>query len=157
MLLVAMKTVILFALLTFVLLPPAFGQITSVKRIARQIKTPPSAEPTNTPARPAAPAARPGAPAPAPAASAPWYSPAPREKTKAEKDEALKKTIEFQKTQAEGGSASAQYDLGMRFLNGDGVERNEATAKKWFELAAKQDHTQARKQLELLNPAKPAK
>lgn len=146
-----------FALVVLTAVPSIFGQATSVKRIARQIKTPPSAEPTNGVSKPTPPAsARTPNPAAAPANPTPWYAPPPREKTKAEKEEAARKALEFQKKQAEEGSPTAQYDLGMRYLNGDGVERNPEAAKKWFELAAKQDHTQAKRQLEQISKA-PAK
>ncbi len=69
-------------------------------------------------------------------------------KTQAEKNEILRKTIESQKTRAEAGSASAQYDLGVRYLDGNGVEKNLELAKKWLELSAKQGNSQAAKKLE---------
>lgn len=45
-------------------------------------------------------------------------------------DETARKLLEFQERRAEEGSAAAQYDLGMRYLKGEGVNlsswRNEA-------------------------------
>ena len=41
-----------------------------------------------------------------------------------QKAETLKRTIEFQKKRAEQGSAVAQFDLGKRYLMGDGLEKN---------------------------------
>jgi hypothetical protein len=54
------------------------------------------------------------------------------------KDEVERKRLEFQFDRAEKGSASAQYDLGVRFLKGDGVEQNEELGRSWLEKAAKQ-------------------
>ena len=75
-------------------------------------------------------------------------APVNAEKAKEEKDAVLKRTVDFQKKRAEEGSASAQYDLGKRYLNGDGVEKNLAEAKKWFDAAAKQEHVGAAQKLE---------
>jgi len=102
---------------------------------------------------PPAPApARPGAP-PAVVAPAPAIVPAQPvdpEKAKAEKEAAVKRVVEFQKKRAEAGSATAQYDLAMRYLKGDGVEKDLALAKKWLQAAAKNGHTLAPKKLEEL-------
>ena len=129
------------------LLPmPLFGQATSVKRITRNV-APPASRPATTGAKPA--------PTPAPASTAQPQPAVPavavREKSPEEKAEALRKTIEFQKARAAEGSSSAQYDLGMRYLNGDGLEKNLELAKKWLQRAADQDNTQAKQQLQLLN------
>lgn len=72
------------------------------------------------------------------------------DKAAAEKEATLKRTIEFQRKRAEGGSATAQYTLGMRYVQGDGVEKNLAEGCKWLRAAAKQDHVWARKKLEEL-------
>lgn len=64
-------------------------------------------------------------------------------KRAAQRAEALKRTIEFQKKRAEQGSAVAQFDLGKRYLAGDGLEQNLREARKWFEAAAKQGHAGA--------------
>ncbi len=68
-------------------------------------------------------------------------------KAQAEREAAKKRAIEFQRKRAEGGSASAQYELGVRYLNGDGVEKNPAEAHKWLTAAARQDHVWAKKKL----------
>ena len=70
--------------------------------------------------------------------------------TPATKEEQEAKIIAFQKKNAADGLPSAQFDLGMRFLTGNGVEKNPATARKWLEAAAKQGHTQAARKLEEL-------
>ena len=96
--------------------------------------------------QPAPPPAAPAKIAPAPGSTN--AAPANVEKSKEQKDAVLKRTIDFQKKRAEEGSASAQYDLGKRYLNGDGVEKDLAEAKKWFEAAAKQEHVGAAQKLE---------
>ena len=65
-----------------------------------------------------------------------------------QKAETLKRTIEFQKKRAEQGSAVAQFDLGKRYLTGDGLEKNLQEARKWFEAAAKQGHAGAAVRIE---------
>jgi TPR repeat protein len=110
---------------------------------------------------PAAPAPKPRPAPPAPSVTPP--SPAPAvdpERAKAEKEAAAKRTVEFQKKRAEAGSASAQYDLALRYLKGDGVEKDLAAAKKWLAAAAKNGHTLAAKKLEEVSKTeegKPAK
>ena len=106
----------------------------------------------------------PSAPAPAPnAVRTPSPPPAPvqtltntvPEKTKEQKDEILRKTIEFQKKKAEEGAPSAQYDLGMRYLIGDGVEKNSDLAKKWLTASATNGNSQAVKKLEEMKKKEP--
>ena len=102
------------------------------------------------------PAPAPARPAPAPptvVAPAPAMAPAQPvdpEKAKAEKEATVKRIVEFQRKRAEAGSATAQYDLAMRYLKGDGVEKDLALAKKWLQAAAKNGHTLAPKKLEAL-------
>ncbi len=62
---------------------------------------------------------------------APSKTPYPREK--------LEKLI----NQAEDGDVDAQYDLGIRYYSGDGVDKDHAKAVKWFTMAAEQDDAQA--------------
>ncbi|MEO6182402.1 MAG: hypothetical protein ABIP71_04780 [Verrucomicrobiota bacterium] len=73
------------------------------------------------------------------------------EKTKEQKAEIQRKTIEFQKKKAEEGAPSAQYDLGMRYLDGDGLEKDLTLAKKWLTASATNGNSQAVKKLESLN------
>ena len=44
---------------------------------------------------------------------------------------------------AEGGNASAQYNLGLMLANGKGVAKNEAEAVKWYRKAAEQGNASA--------------
>lgn len=62
-------------------------------------------------------------------------------------DSTKKKVFEFQKKRAADGSPSAQFDLGMRFLTGDGVEKDEATARSWLKKASAGGNSQAARKL----------
>lgn len=68
--------------------------------------------------------------------------------------ETAAKVLAFQQQRALAGSAQAQYDLAVRYLTGDGVEKSETEARKWLTLAAAQQHTQATSKLTELVPAK---
>ena len=46
-------------------------------------------------------------------------------------------------SQAQNGNIEAQYDLGIRYLFGDGLEKNPATAVHWLKKAAEQGHNHA--------------
>lgn len=95
------------------------------------------------------PAPRPVQPAsPNPIAGRPAAAPKDPQKAAAEKDERLRKVIEFQQQRAEKGSPTSQYDLGMRYLTGDGLEPDLQLAKKWLGAAARQGHKMAAKRLE---------
>lgn len=48
---------------------------------------------------------------------------------------------------AEKGFADAQYNLGIVYLHGDGVSKNDGEAIKWFRLAAEQGDRSAQQQL----------
>jgi TPR repeat protein len=135
------------------LLDIANAQATSVKRITRGL-------PTSAPDPTAPGGGRQGGPTPPPAAarSAPpttqvitSTNQVTPQKTDEEKAELLKKTIEFQKRRAAEGSATSQYDLGLRYLNGDGLEKNPEEARKWLELSAKGGNNQAKAKLEELD------
>lgn len=52
------------------------------------------------------------------------------------------------RTQAEGGNATSQYLLGLKYYNGDGVPRNIPTALHWFRQAANQGHKQAQQMID---------
>ena len=105
-----------------------FGQATSPEEIVKKTipkdqRTPPESTAPNTVTPEPVPttAVAPNPPAitnqPVPVA------PPVRVKTPAEIQEIERKTIEFQIARAHEGSASAQYDLGMRYLSGNGVDR----------------------------------
>jgi len=153
-----MKTAPLLCLIAvpFLFLPDSHAQ--SARQLTRKI-VPPS---NNPPPNGAAPASRP-APVPpravSPSSGTTNAAPAPPPPADLEKakQETLKKTIEFEKKNAEKGSAWAQYSLGVRYLTGDGVEKDEDAARKWLEAAAKNDDTRAKKKLEELNERKKKK
>jgi len=90
----------------------------------------------------------PPVPGAAAAPAAPAAPTAAADKKKAEAAAVLKRTIEFQTKRAEQGSVTAQYDLGKRYLTGDGLEKSLPQARKWFEAAAKQGHVGAAAKLE---------
>ncbi len=54
-----------------------------------------------------------------------------------------KEKLEKLKAQAEAGDVDAQYDLGIRYYSGDGLEQDYGKAIKWFLMAAEQDDAQA--------------
>jgi TPR repeat protein len=58
-----------------------------------------------------------------------------------EKDYA--KAVELWRPLADKGDATAQYSLGTLYLEGKGVEQNDATAFLWFQRAANQGHAVA--------------
>ena len=51
---------------------------------------------------------------------------------------------------AEQGDAEAQFVLGSRYANGEGVLKDEAEAVRWYRLAAEQGHTVAQLALGLM-------
>ena len=60
------------------------------------------------------------------------------------------KTVTWLLAQATNGSSSAEYSLGLRYLNGQGVETNKALAIEWLRKAAAQGNTEASNRLEKL-------
>ena len=124
----------------------------SARQLTRKI-TPPPAPPAqagqpSAPARPAPPAV--SASAQATAVPAP---PPPADAEKA-RQETVRKTVEFQKKRAEEGSAAAQYELGLRFLKGDGVAKDAEAGRHWIERSATNGYSLAVKKLEELPPPK---
>lgn len=51
--------------------------------------------------------------------------------------------VKYYMQAAELGNATAQYELGSCYYNGFGVKSNKEEAKRWWILAAKQNHQQA--------------
>jgi hypothetical protein len=84
--------------------------------------------------------------------------------TEAQRAQTEATVIAWQIKQAAAGYASAQYDLGVRYLTGNGVEKDLDKAISLLESAAKQNHSLAQKRLsiallekEVLAAEKPAK
>ena len=48
---------------------------------------------------------------------------------------------------AEQGDPEAQYQLGLLYLEGTGVKKNEKTAAEWFQKASDQGHNEAMRKL----------
>jgi hypothetical protein len=67
-----------------------------------------------------------------------------------EDPEREQRIINFQRQNAISGNPSAQCDLGMRYVKGDGVEQDDQLAAKWLKLAAENNNSRAKKQLEAL-------
>ncbi len=59
-------------------------------------------------------------------------------------------TLEWYLQNAEKGDASAQFELGRRYANGDGVAEDKAEAMKWYRMAAEQGNADAQCGLGLL-------
>jgi len=145
---------VVFLSASVLLAPGANLSAQSARQLTRRI-VPPS---NNPPPAGGAPASRP--PPRPPVAALPATNnlavpapPPPADPEKA-KQETLKKNIEFQKKRAAEGSPSAQYELGLRYLAGDGVEKDEAAGMKLLEESAKQDYTLAKRKLEELKEKK---
>ena len=58
--------------------------------------------------------------------------------------------IQLLHKQAEQGDAQAQFELGFRYHNGEGVPQDDAEATKWYHCAAEQDHANAQVMLGLM-------
>jgi TPR repeat protein len=52
-------------------------------------------------------------------------------------------TLENFEPLAEQGDASAQYNLGVMYANGEGVPQNASTSAEWYRKAAEQGHADA--------------
>ena len=67
---------------------------------------------------------------------------------------ALEAPINLTRRAAESGDAEAQYQLGLRYAKGDGVEEDQWEAVDWLRKAAKQGHKPARDELAKRGKAK---
>ena len=88
--------------------------------------------------------ARPGV---APGAGARPAAPVDPAKIKEHQSETEKNLVQYQLKRAEAGSAHAQYELGVRYLTGKGVEKDEKLARKWLQKSAKAKNPAALKKL----------
>lgn len=70
-----------------------------------------------------------------------------RAATKSKMEAAEVRVVEFQKKRAADGEDVAQYDLGLRYLDGKGVEPNRDEAIKLLRQSAAQNNTKAKKKL----------
>lgn len=140
-----MKTLVLAATALLLSLP-SHAQY-SAKSLTRKIVPQPQ-----QPARPA-----PGYAAPAQQATPPReLTPAEAAKAQVQKDKNDVKQFEFYKRRAEEGSDHAQYELGVRYLAGKGVDQNPKLGREWLEKAAKQGHKEATAKLAQLGPEQKA-
>ncbi len=149
------STVLLFVAASAALLgsPSAWAQYRSPRQYMRRIAPAQSApaQPSSVAQPPASAVALP----PGPAVVAPPSVPAPTEadlaKTAAAKEAADKRLLDFQTKRAEAGSPTAQYELGVRYLTGNGVQKNLLEARKWLAASAKQDNVWAQRKLKELD------
>ena len=58
--------------------------------------------------------------------------------------------LETPETQAESGSAEAQFHLGLKYANGEGPAQDYEQAARWYLKAAEQDHVLAQFNLALM-------
>lgn len=76
------------------------------------------------------------------------HAAAQRERAKAaailKKQETESKVVVFQRKQAEGGGMTAQYDIGVRYWNGNGVEKDTKKAREWVQKSADQGYGPAK-------------
>lgn len=126
------------------LLPDLQGQYLAPRQYLRRL--PPAQQPS-APPTPGTAGLPPGPVITTPPTPAPTASAAEAAKAASQKDATTKRVIEFQKKRAQAGSAAAQYSLAVRYLEGDGVEKDLAEACKWLRAAAKQDYTWAKRKL----------
>ena len=64
--------------------------------------------------------------------------------------ERVQRVVNFQRQNAVSGNPLSQYDLGMRYLKGDGVEQDDKQALEWLKLAAQNGNGRAKKELSAL-------
>ena len=69
-------------------------------------------------------------------------------------EETKRKVLEFQMRRAAEGSPQAQYDMAIRYLEGDGVDKDPAKGRELLEQSAQGGHAAAVKKLQTF-PAKP--
>ncbi|MGZ8900600.1 MAG: tetratricopeptide repeat protein [Limisphaerales bacterium] len=137
-----MKTLVLVTLaMTFGI--PSFAQYSATSLTRKVVPQQPA------PARPAQPQY---AAPPRPAAPPRELTPEETSKVQVKQDKNEVKQFEFYKRRADEGSDDAQYQLGVRYLTGKGIAKDEKLGREWLGKAAKQGHSQASKKLAELGP-----
>lgn len=74
-------------------------------------------------------------------------------KVAAQKQKTESDLIKYHRQRAEGGSDSAQFELGMRYYTGNGVEKDEKLGREWLEKSAKAGNIKAIDKLKELGSA----
>jgi hypothetical protein len=74
-----------------------------------------------------------------------------KKKQKAERDRQNYKTLIWQLERAQAGSPIAMRSIGMRYLTGDGLEKNETKAREWLKKGADGGDSGAIKELARLD------
>lgn len=68
-------------------------------------------------------------------------------KIKEHQSQTEKNLVKYHLSRAEAGSDNAQYEIGVRYLTGKGVEKDEKLARKWLQKSAKAKNPKAIKKL----------
>lgn len=79
--------------------------------------------------------------------------PVDKAKVAADKEEAKRQLVAYQKERAEQGSARSQYDVGLRYLDGDGVAQDVKVGREWLKKSATQGNDDAVAKLKELDAA----
>lgn len=80
-------------------------------------------------------------------------APVDRAKVQAQKQKSESDLIKFHRQRAQAGSDNAQYELGVRYLAGNGVEKDEKLGRQWLEKSAKAGNPKAVRKLQELGTA----
>lgn len=99
------------------------------------------------PARPAAATPAPGSKLPPLAQVLAPPAPAPAPRQASQSAQVARRVVEVQKARAKEGSPEAQFDLGVRYMNGDGVMPDLERARHWLTEAALSGHAAAARKL----------
>jgi hypothetical protein len=76
-----------------------------------------------------------------------------KDRIKADRKRLNENAVNWQQERAAQGSAIAMRSLAFRYLNGDGVEKDEAKGNEWMRKAAEAGDSAAKKQIEKLKAA----
>ena len=62
----------------------------------------------------------------------------------------IQQQVEWYREAAESGHTGAQFNLGVMYENGRGVDKDDSSAVEWYRQAAEQGHTGAQNYLDRL-------
>jgi hypothetical protein len=75
-------------------------------------------------------------------------------KVQAQKKKTESDLVKYHRQRAEAGSDNAQYELGVRYLIGNGLDKDEKLGREWLAKSAKSGNAKAVKKLAELGPPK---
>jgi len=73
--------------------------------------------------------------------------PSPAKRSEAQQEALARRVIGVQQSRAAEGSPAAQFDLGVRYMNGDGMPKDFELARKWLTESALNGHSPAARKL----------